>query len=131
MLFHHKSQSDNSKLLASILAEADNREGMLGMKAPVIPTPEGIKIDAAKILKYTDSTGYKKFAEEAWARVIEGMDKILNPKTTKDQRDFYCGEVNATLNLLRLSYQAKEIVKQDAENNASLQHDVRKANRRP
>lgn len=127
MLFHHKSQSDNSKLLAQILAEVSNREEMLGMKAPIIPTPEGIKVDATKILKYTDSNGYKKFAEEAWARVIEGLDKILNPKTTKDQRDFYCGEVNATLNLLRLSYQAKEIVQQESEDNASLQHIVRKA----
>jgi hypothetical protein len=124
-----KFQSDNSKLLANILAEANNREEMLGMKPPVIPTPDGIRVDAAKILKYTDSNSYKKFADEAWARVIEGLDKILNPKTTRDQRDFYCGEVNATLNLLRLSYQAKEIVTQDAELNASLQQDSRKANR--
>ena len=131
MLFRHKSQSDNGQLLAKILAEASNREEMLGMKAPVIPTPEGIKVDAAKILKYTESTGYTKFAEEAWARVIDGLDKILNPKTSHEQRDFYCGAVNETLNLLRLSYQAKEIVKQDAELNASLQHEVRKANRLP
>lgn len=108
-------KNDNSKLLSSILAEVSNREELLGMKPPVIPTPQGIKVDAAKILKYTDSNSYKKFAEEAWARVIQGLDKILDSRTTKDQRDFYCGEVNATLNLLRLSYQAKEVVKQDNE----------------
>lgn len=117
-----KSKSDS--LLADILAEVSNREEVLGMKMPVIPTPEGIKIDATKIRKYTDSDGYKKFAEEAWAQVISDLDKILDVKTTKDQRDYYCGSVNATLNLLRLSHKAKLVLEEwDKQQKASLQHN--------
>ncbi len=112
-LLGNKSKKYHFSILSAILAETNNREELLGMKAPIIPTPEGIKVDAAKILQYTDSNGYKKFAEEAWAKVIQGLDKILDSRTSKDQRDFYCGEVNATLNLLRLSYQAKAIVENE------------------
>ena len=116
------SKNHQAETLAKILAEGSNREELLGMKAPFIPTPEGIKVDESKILKYTDSNGYKKFAEEAWSQVIQGLDKILDSRTTKDQRDFYCGEVNAALNLLRLSYKAKATVTHyDEEQNASLQ----------
>ncbi len=114
-------KNDNSVVLAKILSEVSNREELLGMKAPLIPTPDGIMLDASKILKYTESNGYKKFAEEAWAKVIAGMDKILDSRTTKDQRDFHCGEVSATLNLLRLSYQAKAVVERDSQEHASLQ----------
>lgn len=116
-------RKQQNSLLSAILADGSNREEMLGMKAPIIPTPEGIKIDAAKILKYTDGDGYKKFAEEAWSQVIQGIDKILDSRTSKDQRDFYCGEVNATLNLLRLSYKAKYVIEEQAkEQEASSRH---------
>lgn len=112
---------NNASLVAKILAEVPNREDLLGMKAPVIPTPDGIRVDAAKILKYTDSDGYKKFAEEAWARVIQGLDKVLDSRTSTESLHFYRGEVNATLNLLRLSYVAKEtITRYDEEHQASL-----------
>lgn len=115
-------KSDNSKLIAQILSEVNNREELLGMKPPVIPTPDGIKVDASRILKYTDTQGYKTWAEEAWARVIQNLDKILDVRTTKDQRDYYCGAVNESLNLLRLSYLAKETIKQyDKEHEASSQ----------
>ncbi len=108
-------------LISSILASSPNREDMLGMKAPIIPTPEGIRVDASKILKYTDSDGYKKFAEEAWGQVIQGLDKILDSRSSTEAVNFYRGEVNATLNLLRLSYRAKEVVTQyDQEHEASL-----------
>lgn len=115
-------KDNNSELVAQILAQVPNREDMLGMKAPIIPTPDGIRVDAAKILKYTDSDGYKKFAEESWARVIQGIDRILDPSTSTESLHFYRGEVNATLNLLRLSHVAKDAVKQfDQEHEASLQ----------
>lgn len=114
-------KKNEHSVLSAILAEIPNREDMLGMKAPIIPTPEGIKIDAAKIRKYTDGDGYKKFAEEAWCQVIQGLDKILDSRTSKDQRDFFCGEVNATLNLLRLSYKAQYVIEEQAkEQHASL-----------
>lgn len=112
-----------SKDLADILAEVSNREELLGMKAPVIPTPEGIKVDASKILKYTSSNGYKKFAEEAWARIISGLDKLLDEKCTNETRQYHCGAVRATLDLLRLSYQAQYVVEnwEKEEQPASLQ----------
>lgn len=126
MLSTLKSLFDNTKheaeTVASILAEVGNREELLGMKDLIKPTPEGVRIDAAKIRKYTDSDGYKKFAEEAWGQVIQGLDKILDSRTSRDQRDFYCGEVNATLNLLRLSYKAKAVIEEmDKQPEASFQ----------
>lgn len=125
-------KKSNHKLLSQILADGSNRDQLLGMKDVVIPTPEGIKIDAAKLLKYTDSDGYTKFAEEAWNRIIAGLDQILDPKANKETRDFFCGEVNATLNLLRLSYTAKEYVKvYDKEHQDTFHRAVRKDNRLP
>lgn len=109
--------------LGKILSELSNREELLGMKTPIIPTPEGIKVDAAKILKYTDSSGYKKFAEEAWAQIIQGLDKILDDRSTNETRQYYCGSVKATLDLLRLSYKAKYVIEEwDKEHPASLRH---------
>lgn len=113
-------KSSYSADLAHILAEVNNREELLGMKAPIIPTPDGIKVDAAKILKYTDSNGYKKYAEEAWARIIEGLDKILDERSNDAQRQYHCGAVRATLDLLRLSYQARLVIETwDKEHPAS------------
>lgn len=109
MLFR---KDNRAELLANILAKENNREELLGIKEALVPTPEGIRIDATKIKAYTDSDGYKRFADNAWSQIVFSLDKILDPKTSRDQRDFYCGEVNATLNLLRLSYQALEVIKQ-------------------
>ncbi len=109
-----------SKDLAYILAEVSNREELLGMKPPIIPTPEGIKIDASRIAKYTESKDYKKFAEEAWARIIAGLDKILDERSSNEVRQYYCGAVRSTLDLLRLSYQAKLVIEEwDKEHKAS------------
>lgn len=108
-LFGNKTYKDDLK---TILSELSNQEELLGMKAPIIPTPEGIKIDASKIVKYTDSNGYKKFAEEAWAQVINGLDKILDERSSNEVRQYYCGAVRTTLDLLRLSYKAKYVIEQ-------------------
>ena len=95
------------------------------MKTPIIPTPDGIKVDAAKILKYTDSNAYKTFAEEAWSRIINGLDKILDDKATNETRQYHCGAVKATLDLLRLSYQAKYVIEQDArQHQATFRNEV-------
>lgn len=114
------SQND---LISSILAQPANRESLLGTQPPNIPSPEGIRQDAANILKYTTGKGYKKFAEEAWSQIISGIDKILDPRTSRDQRDFYCGEVNATLNLLRMSAKAQYIVEEYDKSQVSLRPD--------
>lgn len=117
----------SATLVAKILAEVSNREELLGMKTPIIPTPEGIKVDASKLLKYTDSNGYKKFAEEAWAQIIGDLDKILDVRTSRDQRDYYCGAVNSTLNLLRLSHKAKLVIEEwDRQHPATLRQVVHK-----
>lgn len=104
------NKPDYSGQLASILAEVSNREDILGMKTPLIPTPEGIRLDASKLAKYTESSDYKKFAEEAWGRVISHLDKILDDKSTNEVRQYYCGATRATLDLLRLSHQARYVI---------------------
>lgn len=103
--------TENTQVISAILAEHANREELLGIKPPIIPTIDGIKVDAAKIAKFSDSDVYKPFAKEAWARVIGYLDKILDPKRSNEERQYYCGAVKATLDLLRLSYEAKEILK--------------------
>lgn len=110
-----------SQMVSALLAEVSNREELLGMKAPIIPTPEGIKVDAAKIAKYSDTDGYKKFAEEAWSQVIQGLDKILDDRSSNETRQYYCGSVKATLDMLRVSYKAKMFVEEFLkEQSASL-----------
>lgn len=113
--------SQYQKDLKQILTSLSNREEMLGMKTPIIPTPEGIRVDSTKILQYTESTGYKKFTEEAWAQIIHGFDKILDERATNEVRQYYCGMVRGTLDLLRMSHKAKYVIEQwDKEHPASL-----------
>lgn len=78
------------------------------------PTPETIKQDAAKITNYSNSADYKRWADEAWGRVIDGLDKVLDANATPENRQYYCGSVRATLDLLRVSYVARNVLEQDA-----------------
>lgn len=102
----------SAEMLAKFLAEVPNREEMLGVKPTRMPTPEGIKRDAAKLATYSATPDYKIFADEAWGRIIGHLDKILDDRSSDEMRRYYCGAVKATLDLLRVSYTARSIVEQ-------------------
>lgn len=118
---------NTAAMLARFLAESPNREELLGMKPVALPTPDGIKRDAAKLVKYSNSSDYKVFADEAWGRIVGHLDKILDDRSSDEMRRYYCGAVKATLDLLRVSYVARNIVEQSArEHPASLPPDQKK-----
>lgn len=107
-----KKKSPYTKQLAEILAQLGNRESLLGVQKPIIPTPDDIRKDAAKLYRYSQSSDYKQFADEAWSRVIGHLDKILDERSSQETRVHNCGAMKATLDLLRLSYQARELMDQ-------------------
>jgi hypothetical protein len=94
--------------LAKFLAQPRNAEEFLGVLPVELPTPAKIQADAAKMVKYSHSTDYAIFAKECWARVLAHHDAILDEKTPADRLSYHRGALKATLDLLRLSYQARQ-----------------------
>ncbi len=98
-------------LLAGILSDADNKETFLGVKRPLALTPnqelERLKGDVEKVIRYSNSQDYAVWVKEAWSDVLRLVDQIADPKTSKDQVDFCRGALSTTLNLIRISYKAR------------------------
>jgi len=106
--------------LARLLADARNVETFLGVKAPVMPSPETIKTDAAKLVRYSNADDYKIYADEVWSRVLSHLDVMMDEKATKERVDYHRGACREALDLLRLSYQAREIVKAGMDTEQSV-----------
>lgn len=109
-----KKKQDPIVVLAEVLAREANQKDLLGMSTPKNPTVDQVIIDAAKLMEYGFSSDYKVFAKEAWSRVLVELDKILDERTPADQVNNARGALRATLDLLRLSYQAR-ITKESLE----------------
>lgn len=117
-------KSDVAKDLAKLLAEPRNKEEFLGMLTPVMPTPDSIRKDSAAIVAHSHSQEYKTWANEAWGQIIDGLDKILDDRSSNEVVQYHRGAVKAALDLLRISYKAKFVTGQfENEENASLQQD--------
>lgn len=118
-----KPKPDYSKQLADILGQLGNREDLLGVKQPLIPTPDDIRKDAAKLYRYSQSGDYKRFADEVWSRVISDLDTIMDSKATQEQVSYCRGAVKRSLDILRLSYQARQVMDTlDQEKQATSRH---------
>jgi hypothetical protein len=107
MFWNKKKEVDPVTVLAELLSKQKNQEDFLGVSPSAMPQPNELLSDAAKLLKYSYSDDYKVFAKEAWARVLMELDKVLDPRTPVDQLQNARGALRATLDLLRLSYQAR------------------------
>ena len=116
-----KREPDPVAVLAELLSKKHNREDLLGVSPVGMPQSNDLQRDAARILQYSLSDDYKTFANEAWARVITELDTILNPRTSIDQIQNARGALRATLDLLRLSYQAR-FAKERLESEGSIQN---------
>lgn len=96
-------------VLSDILRSPSAREELLGMQSVVPPSQDQILHDANKIVSYSSKQDYQVWATEAWAKALSHLDSIQNPKATMDEVNFHRGALSATLNLLRVSEQARSI----------------------
>lgn len=118
-----RKEVDPIAVLAELLSKQNNQKDFLGVSPTSMPGSDELLSDAAKLVKYSFSDDYKVFAKEAWARVLLELDKVLDPRTPVDQLQNSRGALRATLDLLRLSYQArftKENLEREVNQNASL-----------
>ena len=116
-LFSRKRHIDD---LAKLLAFPGNRETFLGVKDPIIPEPAQIRNDTAKMVRYSNSDDYRQYAEEVWSRVLTHLDKMLEEGSSKEKVDYHRGALKEALDLLRLSYQSRSMLKQlDSEREQS------------
>lgn len=106
--------------LAALLADSRNVETLLGVKAIAMPTPETVKSDAGKLVSYSKSTDYKIFADEAWSRILSHLDVMMDEKASKERVDYHRGACKEALDLLRLSFQARELLRSDVEREQSV-----------
>lgn len=95
--------------LADILSTEASKEELLGMKAPLSPTTEQIIQDANRLINYSHSADYRVWAKEAWSKVLSHIDAVQSSKSTTDEVNFHRGALKATLDLLRVSYQARAV----------------------
>lgn len=107
-------------ILAEVLSTEATREEMLGMRMVTPPSQAQILDDANRIVNYSSKTDYRVWSREAWAKALSHMDALQNPKATTDEIHFHRGALNATLNLLRISHQARAVKTQlESEETAS------------
>lgn len=107
--------------LGDVLSSDENREGLLGVLEQLAPTREKVERDSIRAIQYSHSKDYAIFAKEAWAQVIENLDKLTSDKLTERQVDFYRGKLSSTLDLLRISYLARNAKEQfDLERKQTL-----------
>lgn len=100
--------SSKGKTLAEILSSDKNREYLLGVLNSVPPTKDEVERDIEKVRKYSDSQDYEVWAKEAWAKVIDCVDKLMDDELKEREVDFFRGKLAATMDLLRVSYMARE-----------------------
>lgn len=105
-------KSEHIKDLTVLLGNPSVQEDLLGIKDVKLPTADQIISDAAKLSNYSTSADYKRFAQEVWGRVIMHLDKILDDKASHDTIKFHSGALKESLDLLRLSYQARSVLEQ-------------------
>lgn len=112
MLSFFKKQpvTNHMRLLADLLANGENRETFLGVKEAKFPTPQEIRDQSAKLARHSESSDYLTFAEEAWGRVLNHLDIMLDDRTTDQRVQYHRGALKATLDLLRVSYQARVVM---------------------
>lgn len=103
-LFGRPSPADE---LGKLLQYPRNKEDLLGVQELELPTPDKILSDANRIVSYGRSPEYATFAKEAWARVLSHLDVIMDDKASMEKVNFHRAALKSTLDLLRLSYQAK------------------------
>jgi hypothetical protein len=72
-----------------------------------MPEPERIIADANMLSNFASTQEYQVFAKEVWAKAIDHLDKILDSSTTGEKLQFHRGALRTSLDLLRLSYQAR------------------------
>ena len=96
--------------LSQILANPGLMEDFLGVKPVDIPTADKIRQDAYKLYSHTNTPEYQVFAKEVWARALSHLDLVLDAKTPSDKLAYHRGALSATLDLLRISYQAKQLI---------------------
>lgn len=97
----------NKPTLSDILSSGDNREFLLGVIRQAPPTEEQMKRDTARVIQYSQTEDYAVWAKNAWARVTEHIDHLMDAKTSSDQAAFHRGALAATVTLLRESYKAR------------------------
>lgn len=110
--FHKKPSNTYSQILADLLAKPGLKEDLLGVKEVNFPTPDQIRHDAANIRMFANRPEYQTWAKEVWSRVLSHLDHILDSRTPADKLQFHVGSLKASLDLLRLSYQAHSTVEQ-------------------
>ena len=82
---------------------------MLGVKRTVSVSPDRIKADTDRAIRYSQSSDYTVFAKEVWADVLDSMDKLMRSDLSDREIDFHRGRMNASLDHLRISYKARQM----------------------
>lgn len=111
-------------VIAEILSTEASREELLGMQAVTPPTQERILDDANRIVSYSTKADYRVWSKEAWNKVISHIDALQKPTSSMEEMCFHRGALKATLDLLRVSSQArvlKEQLEKEIEDVASAQ----------
>lgn len=111
--------SSQPSQLAELLGNPSIQEDLLGMLQPVQPDAKRILDDANQIVKHSRDLSYGTWAKEAWAEAVNHIDALQDPKLSMEAVNFHRGALRATMNLLRISYQAREVKRQLDEESAS------------
>lgn len=106
--------------LRDLLGNQNNADTFLGIREIIAPDQKQLTSDAAKLVRYSNADDYKIFADEVWSRVIAHLDVMMDEKASKERVDFHRGAAKEALDLLRLSHQARTLLKADADREQSV-----------
>jgi hypothetical protein len=111
-MFSWFKKDRTASYLGELLTLGGMKEDLLGTKAVRMPDERRIREDASMIARYSRTSDYQVFARETWARVLQSLDIVLDDKSSDDKVKFHRGAIKASLDLLRLSAQARSVMEE-------------------
>jgi hypothetical protein len=115
-----QKENEQVALLRNLLADPDVAAQLLGTRESRLKSDEDLTSEAAKVLRYSNSSDYKVFAGKSWERLLLHMDAILNANSSQDRVSYHRGAINEVLYLLRLSHEAREVLDAQGDRGQSV-----------
>lgn len=104
----------NTDVLSSILKDPSMREMLLGVDRKPFTNDAKVEANAARAVHYSKSEGYDIYAKEIWASIVSNIRAISDENVTAERASFYRGSLFASLEALKISYNAFQFLEGQA-----------------
>lgn len=102
--------------LADLLKDPRIKESLLGVDRFRPMTDEDIRSDASRIINYARTEDYSIYAQKLWQTVVFYVKCLSDVNLKPSEVDFYRGCLKATMEDLKISYEAFRFMEGEKKN---------------